>query len=71
MIVCGCELVCRNLGINTLFFPVKVFVPPVSVGYEVNWAPGPIFDVIEKLTRVKNHLRSEVLTPVAVKFCEW
>ena len=34
----------------TFFFPVKGFVIPVHVGYEVNWAPGPIFDVIEKLT---------------------
>jgi len=23
------------------------------LGYQVNWAPGPIFDVIEKLTIVK------------------
>jgi hypothetical protein len=54
----------------TFFFPVKGFVLVVPVGYEVNWAPGPIFDMIEKLTRVKNKVRSEVLTAVSVRFCE-
>jgi hypothetical protein len=54
----------------TFFFPVKGCVLPVPVEYEVNWAPGPIFNVIEKLTRVKIHVRSEVVTAVAVKFCE-
>jgi len=43
----------------------------VPVGYEVNWASGPTFDVIEKLTRVKNHLMSEDLTAASMKFCDW
>jgi hypothetical protein len=50
MIVYGGEPVCRNLGIITFFIPVKGFIFPVSVGYEVHWAPGPIFDMIKKLT---------------------
>ena len=53
MIGFGSELVCRNLGMITSPPPVKGFVLPVPVGYEINWAPGPIFDVIEKLTKVK------------------